>query len=79
MVLPLSTRRFIIKAKQRKQNNAKKKDSYKIIDLSRNGDVIEATYFDFVGIWLKLRSFVTFAKATGLGAILQCDVVQRST
>ena len=55
-----------------------KKDSYKIIDLSRNGNVIEAAYFDFVGIWLKLR-FVTFAKATGLDAILQCDVVQRST
>ena len=48
------------------------------IDLSRNGNVIEAAYFDFVGIWLKLR-FVTFAKNTGLGAILQCDVVQRST
>ena len=76
-MLPLSTRRFIIKTKQRKQNNAKK-DSYKIIDLSRNGNVIEAAYFDFVGIWLKLR-FVTFAKATGLDAILQCDVVQRST
>ena len=69
---------MLLKAKQRKQSNAKKKDSYKIIDLSRNGGVIEAAYFDFVGIWLKLR-FVTFAKATGLGAILQCDVVQRST
>ena len=78
-MLPLSTRRIIIKTKQRKQNNKKtKRDSYRIIDLSRNGNVIEAAYFDFVGIWLKLR-FVTFAKATGLGAILQCDVVQRST
>ena len=55
-----------------------KKDTYKIIDFSRNGDVIEAAYFDFVGIWIKLR-FVTFAKTTGLGAILQCDVVQRRT
>ena len=46
--------------------------------MSRNGDVIGAAYFDFVGIWLKL-AFVTFTKATGLGAMLQCDVVQRST
>ena len=77
-MLPLLTRRMLLKAKQRKQSNAKKKDSYKIIDLSRNGGVNEAAYFDFVGIWVKLR-FVTFAKATGLGAILQCYVVQRST
>ena len=68
---------FHNKNKTKKKNNAKKY-SYKIIDLSRNGDVIEATYFDFVEIWLKLR-FFTFGKATGLGAILQCDVVQRST
>ena len=54
MVLPLSTRCIIIKTKQRKQNNKKtKRDSYRIIVLSRNGNVIEAAYFDFVGIWLK--------------------------
>ena len=65
------------KTKKTKQNK-QKRDSYRIIDLNRNGDVIEAAYFDFVGIWLKL-AFVTFTKATGLGAMLQCDVVQRST
>ena len=64
------------KTKKTKQN--KKRESYRVIDLSRDGDVIEAAYFDFIGILLKLR-FVTFAKATGLGAVLQCDVVQRRT
>ena len=78
MVLLLLTRRIIIKTKQRKQNKTKKRESYRVIDLSRDGDVIEAAYFDFIGILLKLR-FVTFAKATGLGAVLQCDVVQRRT
>ena len=37
----------------KKKTTTNKRESYRIIDLSRNGDVIEAAYFDFVGIWLK--------------------------
>ena len=64
--------------KNKTKTKKKKGESYSAIDLSKDGDVIEAAYFDSVRIWLKLR-FVTFAKGTGLGAVLQCDVVQRST
>ena len=66
------------KNKTKQKPKKKKRESYSAIDLSKDGDVIEAAYFDSVRIWLKLR-FVTFAKGTGLGAVLQCDVVQRST